>query len=124
MVLIATSGMALFSWINGNIITLSRVQEVNAMNAAKINALEYMGSINPWKTPEGRAKLGSYSLNWKAVATTSTRDGADYPFGISLFQLNLYQTKVTLQKSDGEFWFSFDLQQVGYKKVRELSLDS
>lgn len=122
MVLIATTGMALFSWINSNIITLNRVQEVNEVNAATVNALEYMNNINPWATPEGQVSLGAYRIAWKAVATTETRDGAGYPYSTSLFQLNLYDTKVTLQKPDGQFWFSFSLQQVGYKKVRELSI--
>lgn len=123
LVLIGTTGMALFGWINTNIITLNRVQETNAENAATINALEYMHSINPMISPEGQANLGSYRLSWKAEAATEPRDGANYPFGIGLYQLDMYQTKVTVQKADGQFWFTFALQQVGYKKVRELSLD-
>jgi general secretion pathway protein I len=120
LVLIATTGMALFSWINSNIITLNRVQEINAENAATVNAVEYMHDINPMISPEGQTNLGSYRLSWKAEATTEPRDGAGYPYGIGLYQLGLYQNKVTVQKSDGQFWFAFTLQQVGYKKVREL----
>lgn len=123
LVIIATSGMALLSWINSNIITLNRVQEINAVNAATANAVEYMNNINPMATPEGQANLGAYRIAWQAEATTQTRDGAAYPFSISLFQLDLYQTKVTLQKPDGQIWFAFSLQQVGYKKVREIPLD-
>lgn len=120
LVLIATTGMALFSWINSNITTLSRVQEINAESAATINAVEYMNNINPMTTPEGKASLGSCSLSWQTVAETEPRDGASYPFGISLYQLAMYQTKVTVQKLDGQFWFSFTLQQVGYKKARQV----
>lgn len=120
LVLIATTGMALFSWINSNIITLNRVQENNAENTATLNAVEYMSNINPMTSPEGQANLGSYRLSWKAEAITEPRDGSGYPFGIGLYQLSIYQTKVTIQKSDGKLWFSFTLQQVGYKKVREL----
>ena len=123
MVLIATSGMALFSWINSNIITLNRVQEINNVNAATVNALEYLNTVNPWTNPEGQASLGTYRITWKAVQTTEARDGAAYPYNIGLFQLNLYQTKVTLQGANGQPWFEFSLQQVGYKKVREMSVD-
>lgn len=123
MVLIATSGMALFSWINGNIITLSRVQDINATNSATANALEYLNTINPWATPEGQTDLGPYRMNWKAIATTEARDGVAYPYSIGLYQINMYQTKVSLQKPDGQFWFAFEFQQVGYKKVREISND-
>lgn len=123
LVLIGTTGMALFGWINTNIITLNRVQETNAENAATINALEYMNSINPMVSPEGQVNLGSCQLSWKAEATTEPRDGAGYPYGISLYQLGMYQTKITMRKPDGQFWFTFTLGQVGYKKIRELSLD-
>ena len=119
LVLIATTGMALFSWINSNIITLNRVQESNAENAATLNVVEYMNNVNPMTSPEGKADLGAYRLAWKSEASTEPRDGASYPFGISLYQLGMYQTKITVQKSDGAFWFGFTLQQVGYKKVRE-----
>lgn len=120
LVLIGTMGMALFGWINTNIITLHRIQEVNAENAATINAVEFMGSINPMISPEGQTDLGPYRLSWKAEAATEPRDGASYPFGIGLYQLCLYQTRITVQKPDGKFWFAFTLQQVGYKKVRAI----
>lgn len=116
LVLIGTTGMALFGWINTNIITLNRVQEINAKNAATVNAVEYMHNINPMIAPQGETKLGSYRLSWKSEATTETRDGAGYPFGVGLYQLSLYQTRVIIQKPDGQFWFGFNLQQVGYKK--------
>ena len=118
LVLIATTGMALFSWINTNISTLSRVQATNAENAATLNAVEFMNNINPATSPEGQANLGPARLSWKADAGTELRDGVSYPFGIGLYQLGIYQTKITMQKPDGQFWFTFTLQQVGYKKVR------
>lgn len=120
LVLIATTGMALFSWVNSNIITLNRVQESNAENAATLNALEYMHGINPMNSPQGQASLGAYRLSWQAEATTDPRDGASYPSGISLYQLAMYQTRISIQKPDGKFWFGFTLQQVGYKKVRDI----
>lgn len=120
LVLIGTTGMALFSWINSNIITLNRVQESNAENAATLNALEYMQSVNPMLSPEGRADLGPYRLSWKSQAVTEPRDGASYPIGISLYQLALYQTQISVHQSNAQPWFSFTLQQVGYKKVRDI----
>ena len=119
LVLIATTGIALFSWINSNIITLNRVQESNAENAATLNVVEYMNNVNPMVSPEGNADLGAYRLAWKAEVSTEPRDGAGYPFSISLYQLGLYQTKIAVQKPDGAYWFGFTLQQVGYKKVRQ-----
>lgn len=122
LVLIATTGMALFSWIDSNIVTLSRVREINAQNAATLNAIDYMHDINPMISPEGQANLGAYRLSWKSEATVDPRDGANYPLGVSLYQLAMYRTQITLQKPEGQFWFDFTLEQVGYKKVRDIQL--
>lgn len=119
LVLIATTGMALFSWINSNIMTLNRVQLTNAENAATSNILDYMNTVNPMATPDGTARLGAYSIDWKSVAIVDLRDGAGYPYGVSLYQFGLYQTKITIKKTSGEFWFALNLQQVGFKRVRD-----
>jgi general secretion pathway protein I len=122
MVLIATTGMALFSWINSNLMTLNRVQEANAESAATSNVDDYLGTVNPMLTPEGETKLGDYQVRWKATVSGEPRDGAGYPYGTSLYQLALYQTQVQVQKPDGQAWFDFTLQQVGYKQVRVLTM--
>ena len=122
MAIIAGVGMTLFSWINSNIEALERVQDANARAAATANVLEYMSTVNPMTTPEGKADLGSYRMTWRAAAVTATQDGTGYPSGMSLYQFALYDNLVALEKSDGTPWFNFTLRQVGYKKVRDLRL--
>lgn len=123
MVLIATTGMALFSWINSNIITLNRIHETNERSEATQNILEYMDSINPMLKPEGNAALGSYTIRWKAKPTTLVQDGSAYPLGTSLFQFALYDTLVEAETKDKIARFDFHLRQVGYKKVRTINLE-
>ena len=121
MVLIATTGMALFSWINSNLITLNRVQEANAESAATTNVVDYMNTVNPMLTPQGEVSLGGYRVSWKANASTDPRDGAGYPYGTSQYQLSLYDTQIRVHKGSGQPWLDFTLQQVGYKQVRTLT---
>lgn len=118
LVLVSGAGMALFGWINSNIMALSRIQEVNARSEATTNVLEYMDRVNPLLMPEGNASLGAYSIRWHTQATSNLTDGTSYPRGISLYQLALYNTKVTVRTSENQAWFELQLQQVGYKKVR------
>ena len=120
LVLIGSVGMALFSWINTNIITLNRVQEINAQNEATRNIIEYMNAINPMITPQGEVSFGSYRVTWQAEISTDVKDGAHYPRGVGLYQLAMYRTSIKAGKSSGEPWFDLTLQQVGYKKIREL----
>jgi general secretion pathway protein I len=123
MVLISGAGYALFGWINSSIMALSRIQESNARSAATQNILEYIDSINPMLKPEGDALLGSYKIRWKAEPISLVQDGSAYPRGSSLYQLALYDTLIKVETDDQKLWFDFRLRQVGYKKVRVLSLE-
>ena len=123
LVLISGAGMALFSWINGNIMALARIHDVNARSEATANILEYMDRINPMITPEGEAPLGAYSIIWRSQPTTNITEGVNYPRGQSLYQLALYSTAVSVKTAAGRAWFELKLQQVGYKKVRSNSVD-
>lgn len=123
LVLISTAGLALFSWINGNIMALTRIQDANARSEATVNILEYMDRVNPMLTPEGDTRLGEYTMHWRSRPITNVIDGANYPRGISLYQMALYSTSILVKTDGGQAWFDMKLQQVGYKKVRTLSFD-
>lgn len=114
--------MAVFSWLNGSLMALSRVQENNAISEAKINALEYMNTINPMLDGAGDADLGDYALHWQAELVTEVRDNVGYPKGKGLYAVALYQTQVSVTRGGQSIWFGFSLQQVGFKKVREMQL--
>lgn len=122
LVLIGSTGMALFGWINTNIITLNRVQEINAQSEATRNIIEYMNAVNPMITPEGDVSFGSYRVTWQAEVSSDIKDGANYPKGVGFYQLAMYRTNIKARKVSGEPWFDITLQQVGYKKVRELKV--
>lgn len=119
--LLAGAGAALFTWLNSNILTLSRVQEAHARAEASRNILEYMETINPMLVPEGKAEWGSIHFHWRAEPVTPPQDGAGYPTGTSLYRIALYKTHIEILK-EGSPWFELNLRQVGYKKVREMRL--
>ena len=122
MALIAGVGMALFAWINSNIEALARVQDANSRAAATANVLEFMSTVNPMSTPDGKADLGGYRMTWKAAAVTAAQDGTNYPSGMGIYQFALYDNLIAIEKTDGTPWFNFTLRQVGYKRVRDLRL--
>jgi hypothetical protein len=77
-----------------------------------------MERVNPMLTPEGRALLGTYSVQWRSQPITVITDGVNYPYGISLYQMALYGTTVSVVSNGGRPWFELRLRQVGYKQVR------
>jgi general secretion pathway protein I len=122
IVLISTTGLALFSWINSNLISLGRVQETNARAEATQNALEYMAAVNPMLTPLGNVSLGEVNLNWEATLAAPASGVTKYPVVMDLWQFALYDTNVTLTQGDGKPWFSIPLKQIGYKRIRSIQI--
>ncbi len=123
MVLISGVGIALYGWINGNIVALSRVHDANARSEATTNVLEYMHRVNPMLVPEGRAALGAYAIRWRANPASPTAEGVAFPRGRSLYQLALFDTTVAVTGEGGDAWFELKLRQVGYKQVRSNPVD-
>lgn len=118
LALLASVGMALFSWLNSSLISLRRVQEVATVQTVARNALAYLDTINPMVTPLGETELGEWRIRWQAREVEPTHEGAGYPSGIGLFAVGLYDTQVRLERN-GRIIEEFVLRQVGYRKVRE-----
>lgn len=113
MVLISGAGYALLGWINNNITALYRIQEVNARSEATSNILEYMRNVNPMLTPEGKVVLGQYRISWLSKQSAAVVDqfSSDYKFA-------LYNSTINVEDANNKAWFTLNLRQVGYQKVR------
>jgi general secretion pathway protein I len=118
MVLVATTGMALFAWINTNLISLGRAHAVTERAEAITNALAYMEHVNPAEQPEGRVTLGQLELEWQSKIIEPLKDGANHPMGLSDYQVGLYDMQVELQQEQKQL-ATFVLRQVGYRQVRD-----
>ena len=57
MVLISSTGAALLVWINAELGSVSRLQQSNAQSEAMVNVLEFMQTVNPMLTPDGKASF-------------------------------------------------------------------
>jgi general secretion pathway protein I len=112
LVLITTTGMALLSWINTNLVTLRHVQQAQQRHEAIRNALAFMDTINPLEKPQGEETVGIYTFRWEAQAVELPKDGK------GLYQIGLYDTEIEVSLDD-ELLALFTLRQVGFKQVRE-----
>jgi len=117
--LVGTIGMTLFAWINTSIISLGKVQTVNARNDAISNVISYMQAVNPMLTPEGKAEFGAYKIEWKSRVVGPVTDNRAYPNGIGLYEVGLYDVDVTGMTATDNAWFNLHLKLAGFKKVRE-----
>ena len=118
LVLLSTSGIAIYSLINSNLIGFNRVRAVATRTVAVRNALEWMHQINPAETPEGTTESNGLRIDWQARPLAPMIDGHGYPRNISYYQMGLFDTEVAVSRDGDEIAF-FHLRQVGYRKVRE-----
>jgi len=112
LVLIATTGMALFSWINTNLLSLQKVQNAQIRNEAVRNALAFIETINPMETPTGKKVVGIYIFEWQSEKTQFLADNAS-----SLFKMGLFDINVSIYIDD-KLIDSFSVRNVGYEQVR------
>lgn len=118
MVLLATAGMTVYSWINSNLISLNRVREHVLNQQAGHNALAFMQTVNPMEKPAGQADVGSLVIHWQARSLEGPVPGVGHPFGTSLYDLELFDTDVVVTRKDKKI-AAFTLRQVGYLQSRK-----
>jgi len=121
LALLAVGTFTLVSWMNTALLSQSRVEGAYERIDAIHDALEVLHTINPMKEPDGTRNLGSFSIHWESTPMENPRDGAGYPAGRSLYRIGLYHTRVDLYRK-GKPWFQFELDQVGYQRVRRQRL--
>ncbi|EIJ43707.1 prepilin-type N-terminal cleavage/methylation domain-containing protein [Beggiatoa alba B18LD] len=122
LVLIATTGLALFSWINTNLFSLYRVQQVQQQHEAVRNALALISTINPLVRPEGREPLGQYQVAWTSNAIEPPRDGINRVGSIGLYQVALFEMTVQIYQAE-ELLTTFNCRQIGAIQVRDPATD-
>ncbi|ALG67932.1 PulJ/GspJ family protein [Beggiatoa leptomitoformis] len=118
LVLIATTGLALFSWINTSLFSLYRVQQVQQRNEAIRNALAFVSTINPLQRPEGQETLGAYRFVWTATPIEPPRDGINRLGSIGLYQVGLFTMTVQIYQAE-ELLTEFNFRHIGALQVRD-----
>lgn len=122
LVLISSTGMALFSWINTNTLSLQRISSIQQRNIATRNALMYINTINPLDAPQGSTVLGSFKINWTSQALEAPKDGKNHLGAMSFYQLGLYNVQVNVYDLNEQLLSQFSVRQVGYIQVRKPNL--
>ena len=123
LVLVATTGMALFSWINSSLDTMSRVMEKNNSILAARNALAWIRTVNPMLKQNGTIYDGDLEISWHSVPVAPTRMGSGHLGGTSLYQLGLYDTDVKVVKQ-GRIIYSFTVRQAGFRQVHPFLIET
>lgn len=117
LTVMATSLIALYSWLSSSAIAVSRVQESARSLENQRTALAIIETLNPLSEPVGERRLESLTVRWKARPLTETRVGVSRAGLPSAFDLALYELDVEVQREDGTS-SEFQVRRAGWQLAR------
>ena len=101
LVILSTSGLALFSWISQNLATATRLQQSQIRSQLQLEGVSWLSTINPATEPEGERELGGMRLAWRSTLIEPMRPEFDYGGGLlPRWILGLYRLEASITRID------------------------
>lgn len=101
LVILGTSGLMVFTWINQNLQTATRVKDAEAQAQLQLEAQSWLASLNPALAPGGEKAVGSLRLSWRSELLEPMRDEFDQWGHLApRWQLGLYRIHVQAMRVD------------------------
>ncbi|WP_052417517.1 PulJ/GspJ family protein [Cellvibrio mixtus] len=119
MAIFAIGATALYSWVNTNMITLTRADEIAQRSSAIESAIEFMGTIDPEVNPSGHMQLGDLIIDWQTAEAQFAGDVLDEVNQKTINQAAIYPSTVVLSRA-GKTFYRFNMSLIGIKKVRNI----
>ena len=122
LTLLAGTGMALFSWINQNLQSASRLRLHQQESRLLLSAQALIDTVNPMQSPQGRLEVGGVAVAWEAEALEPARDNATFSPGVAgPWQVGLYRLRVHAQDSVQGVELQFEQWRVGTRRLQPVS---
>lgn len=114
LVILASSGLALFAWIGQNLADVRRTEDVQARAALQLTALAMVGDVNPFVQPRGERRVGAVVVRWTSELVEPLRyslpfAGAQGP----RWEVGLYRLDVVGTDESSGARVEFNLEQTG-----------
>lgn len=120
MVLVASVGAVVLSWIQQSVQSVQRLNKVYEELEARKTIEEWGRHLNPAVKPRGEAQVGDLRVEWEATETQAPMPVAGYPAGIGIYDVSLYEVAIKVyQRAEPAPWFNEKLVRIGQRKVRE-----
>ena len=118
LVLLAGTGLALFSWLQQNLRDASRVAQVEREARLQLNALSAMAAINPMLEPEGEVALEGVTVSWRAEPAEPVRTNAAFGSAVSgAWRVGLYRAQVRAVDSRADTRIEFEHFLLGTQRL-------
>lgn len=115
--ILAMSAMALYGWLNSNLLLLQRVDNVYQGLEAVDSALEWVTVLDPFEQPEGSQNVAGALVSWRFVPLGSSRPARDMNANLSVNDVQLFRLEVEVQR-DEQRLARFETLQLGLQQKR------
>lgn len=122
MTILATSGVALFSWFSASYEGLIRLEEIHEKQQLMDDLDAYFSTLNVRGEQRQEIKVNGFDVIWESTLADSMQQGRNGSGGLSNFDLGLYDVNVSIVKNDREIG-DYEMRLVGYQKVRNVNDD-
>lgn len=94
LVILSAGAAVMLTWFSQNATALGRLKEFEDIERGRLQAIEYVRSINPVEQPRGEVELGDYRVSWSSRQTADTVRaltvlGTPGRYEVSLFELTI-----------------------------------
>jgi general secretion pathway protein I len=122
LVVFTMGAFVLYGWLSTNVITLQRLVDLRASDAATRSALELLHGVNPMLEPEGSRRAGLLEVSWQSTPVAAPRSAVTQVGRPTMFEAGLYELQVRVVQGERELR-TFNVRQVGYRQVRAMGAE-
>jgi len=116
LVILATSGLVLFSWINQNLATATRLSDAQARAQLHSEGVAWLSTVNPASEPEGEREQSGLRLQWRSRLVEPMRTEDDYGGNlVPRWLIGLYRVEATITRIDSGLRAEWAQQIAGWK---------
>ncbi len=120
LTILASSGVALFSWFSVTYDGLIRLQEVQARHQLMDDLHAYFSTLNIQEETTQRMRVNGFDVTWKAELLEPKQTGRGLTGGLSNFDLGLYDVDIEIG-IEKRIVGRYQTRLVGYRRVRILN---
>lgn len=122
LVILSTSGLVLFGWINQNLATVTRLRESQARSQLQLEGVSWLATINPALEPEGEREVAGLRLTWRSELLEPMRP--EYNFGGSIvprWMIGLYRVNASIARKDNGLRADWEQVAAGWQSAFAVS---
>lgn len=103
LLILSTSGLMLFSWINQNLATAARLRDAQARAQLHTEGVSWLSVINPALEGEGEREQGGLRLSWRSTLVEPMRNEFNYGgMLVPRWTVGLYRVDATITRIDSK----------------------